>query len=132
MNEILSLSNVLSLMGGGLIVIGLALMKNWLPKKLKNFFSKNLAEGIRNIESLRNPIRRALYRELALVLVKIAEYELPAPGTGKLKYAQVAIDICNMLPFLKGQAATIKNIIETAVNTMKRELAESKDQIEKI
>lgn len=107
---------------GMAIPVLLALGKKFIPKYFGSMFSKSLAQGMKNIDSIQDPVRRQLVHNIALDLVKLAEYEVPESGAGAEKYQKVASWLCSMLPFLKGRDKDILEIIESAVNAMKAEL----------
>ena len=77
---------------------------------------------MKNIDKITDPKRKELIRDVALALVKLAEYEIPDKGQGRARFDSVAGKLCATLPFLKGRDKDIADIIENAVAAMDAEL----------
>jgi len=116
------------------IAVGIAIplvfgaLYKFIPNKITSvlvglFTKQNLA-----LDKIEDPARKALYKALALDLVKIAEFEIPDKEKGAVKYKLVAEKLCSVIPMLKGQEDHIERLIEEAVAAMDAEL---KNQIPK-
>ena len=120
------ISAVTNQLGG--IAFGLAiplvfiLAKKWIPKSVAKYVAKYLGEGFGKIDELEDPNERQLVYNIALAVVKWAEYKIPDPGQGELKYDIAAEKLCSILPFLKGREDDIEALIEASVKAMDLEL----------
>jgi hypothetical protein len=95
-----------------------ALLYKMIPKKITGVLVDLFAKQNMSIEKIEDPIRRELYKNLSLDIVKIVEYEIPDKGMGKEKYEKAAEKLCSVLPFLKGQDEKIEKLIEESVVAM--------------
>ena len=103
---------------GAAIALGLVYGIKLLPKFLGAKLSSELAKGFNSIGQITDPKRRELVQNLALDLVKLAEYEIPDAGQGRARFEKVAAKLCIMLPALAGQDKAIADLIEAAVTKM--------------
>lgn len=107
---------------GAAIALALVYGAKLLPKFLGGALSKELAKGFNSIGQITDPKRRELVQNIALDLVKLAEYEIPDAGQGRARYEKVAARLCLMIPALAGQDKAIADLIEAAVVKMDQAL----------
>lgn len=124
------MSDIIAIMGSklGMLGIGVALPlafmlgKKFIPKYFGGIFAKLLGKGMENVDDIKDPVRKELVRNIAYDLVKLAEYECPDKGQGRVRFEKVASWLCTTLPMLKGQDKALADIIEDAVAAMDNEL----------
>lgn len=97
-------------------------IKKFLPKFLGKEVAAGLKKGFESIDKIEDPVERKLVEDIALAVVKWAEYKIPDAGQGKARYDLAAAKLCALLPFLKGREDAISGIIEAAVVAMDGEL----------
>lgn len=129
-NQEETMSAILAVIGSKIGAIGLGaalplafiLVNKMLPRYVGGLFANLLGKGTANLEAISDPIRKQLIHNIAFDLVKLAEYEVPGEGQGKVKFEMVANKLCAIIPFLKGQEDHIVQIIESSVVAMDDEL----------
>ena len=104
------------------IPIAFMLLKRLIPNRLGKLLAGMLDKGFDNIADIDDPVERQLVYDIAIDVVKYAEYKLPDEGKGEEKYELAAAKLCKLLPFLKGREDDIEELIESAVEAMKVEL----------
>ena len=104
--------------------VGAALMVagKFIPKFVGKQLAGGLGKAMENIAAIDDPKRKAFANELAGVLVRWAEYEIPDKGQGAARYAAVAEKIVTLIPALKKNKEKLAAIIENAVAAMDAEL----------
>ena len=107
---------------GAAIPVALMLAGKLIPKKAGSMVAALLGKNLGKLDEIQDPIRRGLYTTLALDIVRIVEHEIPDKAAGEVKFKAAADKICAVLPFLKGQEAKVKTLIEDAVAAMDAEL----------
>lgn len=107
---------------GVLTPLAFVILKRMIPNRIGKWFAGVLDKGFDNIADIEDPIERQLIYDIAIDVVKYAEYKLPDEGQGEEKYELAAGKLCNLLPFLKGREDDIEELIESAVKAMKVEL----------
>lgn len=107
---------------GAAIPLALILAKKQLPKLAGQWVAKLLGEGMGPINDIKDAQEKELVHNIAVAVVKWAEYKIPEKGAGAERYKTAAAKLCAVLPFLKGRDAEIATIIENAVAAMDAEL----------
>lgn len=113
--------NISGLVIGALVPAVIVFVSKKFPKYLGGLFSKALDKGFENIDKVKGA-EHALLMDVAMALVKYAEYKIPDKGKGKEKYKNVAAWLCKIFPFLKGREEIIADVIENSVAIMDEEL----------
>lgn len=117
------LGSKLGLLGiGAAIPLVFVLGKKMLPKYAGKWVSGLLGKGMAEMGDIKDPVRKQLVENVALAIVKLAEYEIPDKGQGRARFEAAAAKLCALLPFLKGRDSDIADIIENAVAAMDAEL----------
>lgn len=110
------LGSKLGLLGvGALVPVVFMLGKKMLPKYFGSMAAKLLGQGFSEMEKIQDPIEKILVQNIAVAVVKWAEYKIPDKGMGHARYDLAAKKLCSMLPFLAGRDEDISDIIEAAV-----------------
>lgn len=117
------LGSKLGLLGvGAAIPLGLMLAGKALPKAAGKWASGLLGKGISEMDKIEDPVEKELVHNIAVAVVKWAEYKIPDKGQGRARFDAAAAKLCALLPFLKGRDKAIADIIENAVVAMDAEL----------
>lgn len=98
------------------------ILKKVLPKYAGNAAAKGISEGFKNIDKIGDPVEKELVHNIAVAVVKWAEYKIPDKGQGRVRFDMAAAKLCALLPFLKGRDKDLADIIENAVVAMDNEL----------
>jgi len=110
------LGSKLGLLGmGALIPMVFVLGKKMLPKYFGGLAAKLLGQGFSEMDKIKDPIEKILVQNIAVAVVKWAEYKIPDKGMGHARYDMAAKKLCALLPFLAGRDEAISDIIEAAV-----------------
>ena len=107
---------------GAAIPVVLVFAKKMLTKYAGNMAAKLLGQGMSEMDKITDPVEKQLVRNIAVAVVKWAEYKIPDKGQGRARYDAAAAKLCALLPFLKGRDQAISDIIEDAVAAMDAEL----------
>ena len=103
--------------GAALLVAG-----KFIPKFLGKQVADKLSKAMMDINAIADPKRKEFAQELASVLVRWTEYEIPDKGQGQARFAAVADKLIKFIPALKGKKVQLAGIIENAVAAMDAEL----------
>ena len=96
--------------------------KKYLPRLAGKQVADGIKQGFGKIDAMEDKIESKLLKDIALAVVKWAEYKIPDKGQGRARFEIAANKLCSMLPFLKGRDKDIADIIESAVEAMDNEL----------
>ena len=96
--------------------------KKFLPKYFGGIVAKLLGKGLSEMDEIKDPVEKILVQNIAVAVVKWAEYKIPDKGQGRARFETAAAKLCAMLPFLKGRDKDLADIIENAVVAMDDEL----------
>lgn len=94
----------------------------FIPKKIGDMVAGLIGKQMTKIDEIQDPVLKGLYLSLALDIVRIVEYEIPDKGKSEEKYKAAADKLCAILPMLKGNESKVKELIESAVEAMDKEL----------
>ena len=107
---------------GAAIPLALMLAGKALPKAAGKWASGLLGKGMAEMDKIEDPVEKELVHNIAVAVVKWAEYKIPDKGQGRARFDAAAAKLCALLPFLKGRDKAIADIIENAVVAMDEEL----------
>lgn len=117
------LGSKLGILGiGAAIPVVLMLGMKFVPKYFGGMAAKALGAGFSEMDKIADPVERQLVHNIAVSVVKWAEYKIPDKGQGHARYYLAAKKLCALLPFLNGRDEQISDLIEGAVVAMDNEL----------
>lgn len=106
------------LLSGAVLVGVLVAAVKFVPKFMGKKMEALLGEALEKVEDIKDPVERKLVEDIALAVVKWAEYKIPDKGQGRARFEAAATKLCLMLPFLKGKDKLVADLIENAVAAM--------------
>ncbi len=113
---------------GGVVLVGvLGAAVKFVPGFVGKKMGALLGEAMEKVEDIKDPVERKLVEDIALAVVKWAEYKIPDKGQGRARFEAAAAKLCLMLPFLKGKDKLVADLIENAVAAMDAELKKASE-----
>ena len=110
------------LLGGVVLTGAIMAVAKFAPKFVGKKMEALLGDAMEKVDDIKDPVEKKLVQDIALAVVKWAEYKIPDKGPGRARYEAAAAKLCLMLPFLKGKDKLIADLIENAVAAMDDEL----------
>ncbi len=115
------------LLSGAVLVGVLGAVAKFAPKFVGKKMGSLLGDAMEKVDDIKDPVEKKLVQDIALAVVKWAEYKIPDRGQGRARYEAAAAKLCLMLPFLKGKDKLIADLIENAVAAMDAELKKASE-----
>ena len=110
------------LLGGVVLTGGIMAVAKFAPKFVGKKMGSLLGDAMEKVDDIKDPVEKKLVQDIALAVVKWAEYKIPDKGQGRVRFEAAAAKLCLMLPFLKGKDKLVADLIENAVAAMDDEL----------
>ena len=105
---------------GVAIPLVFGLLYKVIPSKITSLVLSLFSIQNRAIDKIDNPIRKGLYKAIALDICKLVEFEVPDKGAGAEKFKIASAKICSIIPGLKGHDAEVEKLIEESVEALNK------------
>lgn len=102
----------------GVLIAAVKLVPKFMGKQVLSL----LGASMDKVDDIKDPVEKKLVQDIALAVVKWAEYKIPDKGQGRVRFEAAAEKLCLLLPFLKGKDKLVADLIENAVAAMDAEL----------